>query len=59
MELDKDYRYALIGDPSRKYLWVLARENKLEEDTYKMLLRKAVENGYNVDAIIKVEQDCQ
>jgi apolipoprotein D and lipocalin family protein len=59
MELDKDYRYALIGDPSRKYLWILARENKLEEETYKMLLRKAVEDGYNVDAIIKVEQDCE
>jgi apolipoprotein D and lipocalin family protein len=59
MELDKDYRYALIGDPSRKYLWVLARENKLEEETYKMLLRKAIENGYNVDAIIKVEQNCE
>ena len=58
MELDKDYRYVLVGDPSFKYLWILAREKKMDEETYNMLLRKAVENGYDVKPIIKVEQNC-
>lgn len=58
MELDKDYRYVLVGDPSLKYLWILAREKTMDDSTYKMLLRKAIDNGYNVDPIIKVEQDC-
>jgi apolipoprotein D and lipocalin family protein len=59
MELDKDYRYVLVGDPSRKYLWILAREKKMEESTYKMLLQKAIDNGYDVKSIIRVEQDCE
>ena len=58
MELDKDYRYVLVGDPSIKYLWILAREKNMDETTYRMLLQKAVDNGYDVKSIIKVEQDC-
>jgi lipocalin len=49
----------LVGDPSLKYLWILARQKTLEESIYQMLLKKAVENGYDVSAIIKVEQDCE
>jgi apolipoprotein D and lipocalin family protein len=59
MELDKEYRYVLVGDPAHKYLWILARERKMDEKTYSMLLGKAVESGYNVKSIIRVEQDCE
>jgi apolipoprotein D and lipocalin family protein len=58
MELDKDYRYVLVGDPSVKYLWILAREKTIDEKTYTMLLQKAIDNGYDVKSIIRVEQDC-
>ena len=58
MVLDKEYRYVLVGDPAHKYLWILAREKKMDEKTYNMLLGKAVENGYEVKSIIRVEQDC-
>ena len=58
MYLDKEYRYVLVGDPSLKYLWILAREKKMDETTYRMLLQKATDNGYNVKSIIRVEQDC-
>ena len=59
MELDKEYRYVLVGDPSHKYLWILAREKEMDEQTYNMLLSKAVENGYDVKSIIRVEQNCE
>jgi apolipoprotein D and lipocalin family protein len=58
MELEKDYKYVLVGDPSYKYFWILAREKKMDESTYSMLLRKAVEDGYDLKSIIRVEQDC-
>lgn len=58
MYLDKDYRYVLVGEPSFKYLWILARDKKMDEQTYQMLLKKAVDNGYDVKNIIRVEQDC-
>ncbi|MBK7710067.1 MAG: lipocalin family protein [Bacteroidales bacterium] len=56
--LDKDYRYVLVGDPSFKYLWILCREKKLEETTYQMLLKKAIDNGYDVSGVIRVNHDC-
>jgi lipocalin len=59
MDLDKDYKWVLIGEPSFKYLWILAREKKMDEKTYQMLLKKAVDNGYDVKEIIRVEQDCE
>jgi apolipoprotein D and lipocalin family protein len=58
MYLDKDYRYVLVGDPDNKYLWILCREKHLDEGTYQMLLQKAVDNGYDLTSIIKVEHDC-
>lgn len=58
MDLDKDYRYVLIGEPSRRYLWILSRVKTMDEETYDKLLQKAVESGYDVDPIIRVEQDC-
>jgi apolipoprotein D and lipocalin family protein len=58
MHLDKDYQYVLVGDPSMKYLWILSREKKMDEPTYNMLLQKAIDNGYNIKPIIRVEQDC-
>jgi apolipoprotein D and lipocalin family protein len=58
LDLDKEYRYVLVGDPSFKYLWILSREKKMDETTYNKLLQKAVDNGYDVRTIIRVEQNC-
>jgi apolipoprotein D and lipocalin family protein len=58
MYLDKEYRHVLVGDPDHKYLWILAREKVMDEMTYKMLLQKAIDNGYDVTTIIRVAQDC-
>jgi apolipoprotein D and lipocalin family protein len=56
--LDKDYKYVIVGEPSLKYLWILCRDKKMDDPTYKMLLQKAIDNGYDIKSIIKVEQDC-
>lgn len=58
MYLDQEYRYVLVGDPDRKYLWILCREKQLDEPTYRMLLQKAIDNGYDIASIIRVEHDC-
>ncbi|XP_010275737.1 PREDICTED: temperature-induced lipocalin-1 [Nelumbo nucifera] len=49
--IDDDYRYALIGQPSRNYLWILCRQNHLDEDIYNQLLQKAKDEGYDVSKI--------
>lgn len=56
--LDKDYRYVLIGEPSFKYLWILARDKKLDQPILDMLFRMASDAGYDLTDIIMTEQDC-
>jgi apolipoprotein D and lipocalin family protein len=58
ISLDENYRYALVGDPSRKYLWVLARSNSLNDRVYAELLETARNNGFEIDNLIRVNQDC-
>jgi apolipoprotein D and lipocalin family protein len=59
ISLDKDYRYALVGDPSRKYLWVLSRTQELDETIYSKLLEKARTHGFDVDKMLLITHDCQ
>jgi lipocalin len=56
--LGQEYNYALVGDPSRKFLWVLAKNKDLDETIYLDLIKIAEEQGFEVDKVIRVKQDC-
>ncbi len=58
ISLDEAYKFALIGDPSRKYLWVLSRTRDLEMEIYTRLIGIAKENGFDTDQILVVNQNC-
>lgn len=58
LDLDKDYQYVLVGEPSRKYLWILFRTEKLDEAVYQRLITKAKNLGFPVDKIEKSARDC-
>ncbi|HMK43759.1 MAG TPA: lipocalin family protein [Dissulfurispiraceae bacterium] len=38
IELDKNYGYAVIGNPERSYLWILSRTPHMKPETYAYLL---------------------
>ncbi|XP_055822878.1 temperature-induced lipocalin-1-like [Solanum dulcamara] len=54
--IDDDYQYALIGQPSKKYLWILCRKPHLDEEIYNQLVEKAKEVGYDVSKLHKTPQ---
>lgn len=56
IELDADYQHAVVGTPDRKYLWVLAREPKLDPKTYERLLDRAKAQGFDVSRLIQTPQ---
>ncbi len=56
LELDADYHYVLVGSSSDKYLWILAREPQLDDETYAMLVAKAQKRGYDVSKLERVPQ---
>ena len=41
-----------------KYLWILARTKNLDDSVYSDLLEIAKINGFDIDNMIKVNQDC-
>ena len=56
IELAPDYSYAVVGDPSRKYLWVLSRTPQLDEATYRRLTEAARAQGFDVSRLIRTKQ---
>ncbi len=45
--LDKDYKYAAIGTPSRKYGWILSRTPKLNKEDLEKCFKIFEKNGYS------------
>jgi len=56
LEVAPDYSWALIGQPSRKLGWVLARTPDMSDDTYLTLLHKFEGYGYRTAAFKRVAQ---
>jgi apolipoprotein D and lipocalin family protein len=56
IDLDNDYKYAAIGDPKRKYFWILSRTPELNDATYQNILRRAEKMGFNPGKVIKTPQ---
>lgn len=56
MRVDPQYNLALVGDPERKYLWLLARQPTLEAGVRDEWLAFARAQGYDVDDIILPRQ---
>lgn len=54
--LDEDYTYALIGEPSREYLWILSRSKNIDEATKHQILTKAEECNYDTSKLLWVKQ---
>lgn len=52
LALDPDYRWALVGEPGRKYAWILARTPTLDVATYTHLLERAAELGFDRQAFV-------
>ena len=57
--LDKEhYQYAVVGTPSRKYLWFLSRTPKMDERLYDSLVEKCKTKNFDVTKLQKTVQEC-
>ena len=54
--LDSDYRWAIVGEPSRRYLWVLSRTPTLPEQTLQEIRKQIEASGYTPSALIYPKQ---
>jgi apolipoprotein D and lipocalin family protein len=54
--LDKDYTYAVIGHPDRKYGWILSRTPRLSEEKLDEAFKILRDNGYNTKDFVMTVQ---
>jgi len=53
IDLDPGYRWAVVGHPGRDYLWILARQPALDEETYAGILRRLAEQRYDTARLVR------
>ena len=51
IELDPEYRYAVVGHPSRNYLWILSRTRTMKPADYEALLARIKAQGYDLERL--------
>ncbi|MBC6609869.1 lipocalin family protein [Hymenobacter sp. BT507] len=56
LALDSDYRYALVGEPSRENLWILSRTPQLPVVVQNDLVQRGKELGFPVEKLIFTQQ---
>lgn len=56
IDLGPDYEYAVVGHPSRDYLWILSRTPTLDETTYDGILSRLEQKGYPLEPLRKTQQ---
>jgi len=54
-----DYKTAIVGSPSRRYMWILSRTPTVSADTREDLLSRARQQGYDTTRLIWRTSDKQ
>jgi apolipoprotein D and lipocalin family protein len=47
IDLDADYRWVVVGEPKRKYLWILSRTPQIDRAEFEEILSRLPAKGYD------------
>lgn len=56
LRIDDEYKYALVGTPDRRYLWLLSREHQVPDAVESSYLETARGMGFDLDEWIRARQ---
>ena len=56
VDLANDYSFTVISVPSKKHIWIMSRENDLDDAVYIKIVEKLKNNGYDTSNIVKTNQ---
>jgi apolipoprotein D and lipocalin family protein len=56
VDLGADYEYAVVGHPSRDYLWILSRTPTMEPQVYDGILARLTAQGYETTRLVGTAQ---
>ena len=52
INLGKNYDYAVVGTPNRKYLWILSRAPQMDDRLFSTLIESVKSKGFDVNNLI-------
>ena len=53
IDLGKDYDYAVVGTPNRRYLWILSRTPQMDTKLFSQLIELVKSKGFDVENLIR------
>ena len=56
IDLDPYYQWAVVGEPKRKYLWILSRTRSLDDEIYERILARLTQKGYDPGGLRRTVQ---
>ncbi len=56
LDLSPDYRYAVVGEPGRNYLWILSRTPQMDPELYAGITSRLAGKGYDAARLVRVRQ---
>lgn len=56
IDLDPGYTRVAIGDPDRKYFWILSRTPTIDDPAYEAILTRAASQGFDRSKVVKTPQ---
>jgi len=59
LELGSQYEYSVVGEPGRKYLWILSRTPQMSDEQYREITSRLAAKGYDSAKLVRVPQSAQ
>jgi apolipoprotein D and lipocalin family protein len=56
IDLDPNYEYAVVGEPSREYLWILSRNPKMPDEVYNAIVARLHSQEYDSAKLVRTAQ---
>lgn len=53
VDLGADYEFAVVGHPSRDYLWILSRTQTMEAEVYDAIVGRLAAQGYETSRLVR------
>jgi apolipoprotein D and lipocalin family protein len=52
IDIDEEYSYAVVGEPSRRDLWILSRTPSIPDAIYQRIVGRVAAKGYDTSRIV-------
>ena len=56
--LDAEYRWAVVSDPIKEYMWILSRTKEMQENVYNNLISYLKNRDLPVEKLVRTNENC-